>query len=255
MPIRILAHRGASRAAPENTLAAFAAALRAGADGIELDVRLSRDGVPVVIHDATLDRTTDGRGPVSDATAAELSARDAGSWFGPEFRSERVPVLSDVLQLFGRDLEFRVEIKHDTFRGARFTAQQVTDVIRRYHPDPAAVWISSFNPGVLAWCRRLAPEAGTARLFSPTASHRAARWHRGLGWMGVRAVDVPVAATVFRAGRDRIWESRLAVWRRRGFRLAAWTVDDPALLRPLKRLGFQWIITNNPEQLKNTCNS
>lgn len=269
-PPRILAHRGASRVAPENTVAAFEAARHAGADGIELDVRLSRDHVPMVIHDATLDRTTAARGPAAARTAGELAALDAGSWFDPSFRDETIPRLGDVLEMFHRDLEFRVEIKHGRFRSAGLVARTVIDAIRRHHPDPASVWISSFNPAVLWHCRRAAPEIPTARLFTPRASRRGARTHHGLGVMGVRGVDVPVAGTLFPAtgsasgrhgetagGREggRVWEKRLAGWRRRGFRLAAWTVDDPALAVSLKAFGFQWIITNVPDRLKNTCNS
>ena len=88
MTVIVLAHRGYSAKAPENTMAAFELALAVGADGIELDVHMTRDGEIVVIHDDTLDRTTNGKGPVSDQTMAELRELDAGSWFSPEFAGE-----------------------------------------------------------------------------------------------------------------------------------------------------------------------
>jgi glycerophosphoryl diester phosphodiesterase len=95
--LRVGGHRGASAAAPENTYAAFDAAIAEGAAFTETDVRLSSDGQLVLVHDPTLDRTTDGRGPVASLTLSELQALDAGSWFGPAFAGERVPVLTDFL--------------------------------------------------------------------------------------------------------------------------------------------------------------
>src|SRR6185295_20215055 len=105
-----IAHRGASGRAPENTPAAFAAALALGAEAIELDCQLSADGEPVVIHDETLERTSDGRGPVGDRTAAELDQLDAGSWFGPEFRGERIPRLAAVLDQVRDRVTLNVEM-------------------------------------------------------------------------------------------------------------------------------------------------
>ena len=112
MTVIVLAHRGYSAKAPENTMAAFELALAVGADGIELDVHMTRDGEIVVIHDDTLDRTTNGKGPVSDQTMAELRELDAGSWFSPEFAGERIPTLKLVLELIkDKDVLLNIEIK------------------------------------------------------------------------------------------------------------------------------------------------
>ncbi len=109
----VVAHRGNSAIAPENTMAAVEAAIRSGAGSIELDVQLTRDRVPVVIHDAVLERTTDGSGPVAATRARELTALDAGSWFGPAFAGERVPRLDDVLDAVARtrDVHLLLELK------------------------------------------------------------------------------------------------------------------------------------------------
>src|SRR5436190_2153545 len=96
MPPLILAHRGASAYAPENTLAAFRLAREYGADGIELDVQLTRDHVPVVIHDDTVDRTTSSKGRVAALTVAEISRLDAGSWKNQDYQDERIPTLAQV---------------------------------------------------------------------------------------------------------------------------------------------------------------
>ncbi|MBO3736097.1 glycerophosphodiester phosphodiesterase [Actinoplanes flavus] len=107
-----VAHRGYSTVAPENTLPAFAAALRAGATFVEFDVRVTRDGVPVVIHDRTVDRTTDGSGRVWDLTYDEIAELDAGSWFGAGFTGLRVPTLAETLDLLAPGpAEILVEIK------------------------------------------------------------------------------------------------------------------------------------------------
>ncbi len=108
---RIGAHRGGAAYAPENTLASFAEGLRRGADMLELDVHLARDGELVVIHDHDLARTTDGRGYVHHHTAAELQRLDAGSWFAPRFAGERIPTLEEVIALVARQAYLTVEVK------------------------------------------------------------------------------------------------------------------------------------------------
>ena len=107
----IIAHRGYRQKYPENTLAAFQAAMAAGAQMIELDVMLSRDRRPVVVHDDTLERTTNGTGAVKDFTLEELKKLDAGSWFEPRFADQRLPELSEVLALAGGRTRVNIEIK------------------------------------------------------------------------------------------------------------------------------------------------
>ncbi|MDQ3693322.1 MAG: hypothetical protein M3464_06820, partial [Chloroflexota bacterium] len=105
------AHRGAAAYAPENTLAAFAEGIRRGADMLELDIHLSREGEVVVIHDHTVDRTTDGRGYVHDLTVADLKRLDAGAWFDPRFAGERIPTLREVIEHVDRRLPLTIEVK------------------------------------------------------------------------------------------------------------------------------------------------
>jgi len=112
----IIAHRGYRAKYPENTLASFEAALDAGAQMIELDVRMSRDRKLVVIHDATVDRTTDGKGPVKDHTLEVLKQLDAGCWFHPRFKGEHVPALDEVLDRFQSRTLINIEIKADTYK-------------------------------------------------------------------------------------------------------------------------------------------
>jgi glycerophosphoryl diester phosphodiesterase len=148
----IIAHRGFEKQYPENTLPAFQAATEAGAQMIELDVMLSRDRKPVVIHDATLERTTTGYGPVNDYTTEELKQFDAGSWFHPRFANERLPLLSEVLELVGRRIIVNIEIKthaHETHYPPDAIEKQVVELVSQKDLLDS-VLISSFSVDVLA---------------------------------------------------------------------------------------------------------
>ncbi len=160
-----IAHRGASSYAPENTFAAFDYALELGVRHVELDVHFSRDGHLVVIHDDTLDRTTDGTGRVADRTLAELRSLDAGAWFGAEYGGERIRTLAEVFERYKGRLHFHVEIKARAEGLASRTADMVrahglgSDVtitsfwkpcieeVRAYAPELASGWLAPMGPG------------------------------------------------------------------------------------------------------------
>ncbi|MDR9402931.1 MAG: glycerophosphodiester phosphodiesterase family protein [Halothece sp. Uz-M2-17] len=113
MTYQLIAHRGYSAIAPENTLASFQAALEQPIIGVEFDVHLSRDGIPVVIHDATVERTTNGQGNIAAKTLTELQSLDAGSWFDPSFSQETIPRLDEVLELFSASSVYLyIELKY-----------------------------------------------------------------------------------------------------------------------------------------------
>ncbi|MCL7453535.1 MAG: glycerophosphodiester phosphodiesterase, partial [Anaerolineae bacterium] len=119
------AHRGASHEAPANTLAAFELAAEMGADGIELDVHLSRDGELVVIHDFSLEGTTNGHGRVGDRTLPELKALDAGSWFDPRLAVQRIPTLQEVIDAVAARLLLNIELKSDSWQDHGLAAAAV----------------------------------------------------------------------------------------------------------------------------------
>ncbi len=147
----LIAHRGYRARYPENTLAAFDAAINAGFPMIELDVTLSKDRRVVVIHDETLDRTTDGSGPVSDRTLKELKELDAGTWFHPDFNGERLPELSEVFDLVGDRALVNIEVKTYCFETEcreDGIEQQVMDLVRSRNMVDR-VLISSFNGEIL----------------------------------------------------------------------------------------------------------
>ena len=139
----VMAHRGFSSKAPENTMAAFTLALDAGAEGIELDVHLTKDGEVVVIHDHTLARTTNGTGLVADLTLAELQELDAGLWFSPEFKGERLPSLREVLELL-KEHNVLLNVETKAALGYEQLNEKLASLLDEY-----AMWektiISSFN--------------------------------------------------------------------------------------------------------------
>jgi len=229
----LYAHRGASAHAPENTLAAFHAALETEADGVELDVHLSADGVPVVIHDATLERTTDGLGAVGNWPAAGLATLDAGSWFAPEFAGESVPTLGEVLALLSGRLRVNIEVKDVA------AALATLEVLREF---PAVdVILSSFDHMTLQVLRRADAQVPLAVLSDE------------LGWRRLipRALELYASAVHRRA--DLISRPLLMASRAAGLPVLAWTVDDPGQARSLLRAGVAGLFTNDPAGLRMAC--
>ncbi|MFC4076583.1 glycerophosphodiester phosphodiesterase [Salinithrix halophila] len=163
-PITVYAHRGFSAVAPENTMVAFRKAAEAGAHGLELDVHFTRDDQIVVIHDETVKRTTDGKGKVRELTLEEIRRLDAGSWFDGEFRGEKIPLLSEVLELVAdRGLSVNIELKNNktAYPGLE---EAVLEWIGRFGLVDRTV-ISSFNHYSLRKIRDLRPEVDAAILY------------------------------------------------------------------------------------------
>ena len=219
-------HRGASAVAPENTLAAFFVAQEDGADGLELDIHLSRDGVPVVIHDETVDRTTDGRGAVETFALRELQALDAGGWFAEDFAGETVPMLETVLDLFSGRLRLNLEVK-DVRAG-----QVVIEMLQGY--PRADVLLSSFNWRLLKTLRESTPSLPMAVLLET------ADWHRAL------AVAEIIRAEALHPRLDRVSRGLVQQCREKQPDVSVWTVDDLLVLRRFQRIGVSRIFSNNP---------
>lgn len=225
----IWAHRGDSRHAPENTLAAFRAAEAAGADGVELDVHLTRDGVPVVIHDDTVDRTTAGQGAVARKRLRELRRFDAGSWFGPSFAGERIPTLEEVLIWAEARLKLNIEIK---------TAEAGRAVLCLVGAHPRArVLVSSFDHRLLEKIRGSASVIPLGFLSDSPFPHREI----------ARAAEC--SAESFHPRHDRISGPAISACRRYGMTVYPWTVDEVPRFRQLKRSGVDGVFTNDPGAL------
>ncbi len=233
----IFAHRGARDVAPENTLAAFDAAIQAGADGIELDVRRCRTGEVVVMHDEVVDRTTNGSGRVETISLEMLRLLDAGSWFAQEFRDERIPTLAETLDLVGHRLLVNIEIKATRLRSDGLEAEVVQLVRERDMQD--RVIISSFNPAVLIRLKRLAPELPRGLLYAPD-----------LPVYLSRAWAVPlIRPCALHPHYSMVTEHSVREARRAGYRVNAWTVNEDHDMMRLINLGVDGIITDHPGRL------
>jgi glycerophosphoryl diester phosphodiesterase len=242
----ILGHRGASALTPENTLAAFARAIGDGADGIEFDVRLSRDQVPVVIHDETLRRTARIDRLVSALTAAELQEVDVGSWFDraqqpTSFAGEKLPTLAQVFDLFTANQgRLYVEMKCDADEGPAL-ASAVRRLTRETQMADRVV-VESFDLKAIAEIKRLDAGIRTAALFEPKLS-RPISILRKLRMVdaacGVGADEIALHHTL--AGARVIEKAK-----RENLEIVLWTVDDPKWIRRARSLGVKALIANNP---------
>jgi glycerophosphoryl diester phosphodiesterase len=173
-PPWIIAHRGYPYKYPENTLAAFQAAVTAGVPMVELDVMLSRDHKPVVIHDATLERTTNGHGAVNDFTLDELKQLDAGSWFDPQFADQRLPELSEVLDLVNGRTRVNIEIKAQAYEHrhpADAIEKQVVAMVKKKNLLDS-VLISSFEIDILVQLASMEDPPAIALISQTPASKR-----------------------------------------------------------------------------------
>lgn len=229
----MIAHRGLSAHAPENTLVAFRMALERGADGIELDLQPSADGVPMVIHDATLERTTDGRGAVRERTAREIQQYDAGGWFHPDFAGERVPTLYEVFEAFGTRLRYNLELKVLGVDDQRIVAP-VIEAIRAFGLSEQ-VLISSFFLPALNWVKAIAPEIPCALIIpQPKPNQQALSW-----W------TFPLPFEAFHPHDSVVKAEHVAHVRQGGKRVGVWTVNDLARKAELTAWGVDVILTDS----------
>jgi glycerophosphoryl diester phosphodiesterase len=246
----ILGHRGSSASAPENTLAAFSRALNDGADGIEFDVRLSRDGVPIVIHDATLKRTGGVDQLVSELSAAELQEIEVGSWFARSgkssdtFSGEKLPTLAQVFELFADNRGvLYIEMKCDAHEGPAL-AEAVVRFCRNSQMTDRIV-VESFDLAAIREVKKIDLEIRTAALFEPKLSRPISTVRR------LKMVD-----TALDAGADEIALHYTVAGRRviekaqrEGLEVVVWTVDEAAWIARARSLGVKALIANDPGKM------
>jgi glycerophosphoryl diester phosphodiesterase len=248
----IIAHRGASASAPENTLAAFRLAHDEGADGVEFDVRLARDGVPVCIHDFTLTRTARRREQVSALTSRELAETDAGSWFNlkrpraarPAYAREHVPTLDAALGLLHAWARaVYVELKLEPGEDCAPLVARVVESIRRHGLEDRAV-VESFRLEAVAEVKRVAANVLTAALFERSLKRPAPSARRVIE----RAISC--GADELALQRTLARPALVAAARRAGLRTLVWTADHPVWARRALSLGLRAIITNHPARMR-----
>jgi glycerophosphoryl diester phosphodiesterase len=230
----VFAHRGASAHAPENTLAAFELALTEGADAIELDVKLSADGQVVVIHDATVDRTTGAHGKVKDMTLAELRALSAGTFVSSKFSTEKIPMLEEVFEAVGRRTIINVELtNYNTPRD--HLVESVCMLVKRFNLQKRVIF-SSFLASNLSKARSYLPEVQCGLLAMP---RWLGLWARSFGFaFGDYAALHPHLADVSPQQVQRV--------RRLKRRVHVWTVNKETDMRRLFDWGVDGIFTDDP---------
>ncbi|MCY3723793.1 hypothetical protein F4X88_08200 [Candidatus Poribacteria bacterium] len=227
-----IAHRGASGTAPENTLAAFKKAIEIGVDAVELDLHGTADGEVVVIHDTSLDRTTNHQGHVNQTTLERIRRADAGGWFSPEFVGEPVPTLVEALECIAKKTIAVLEIKDPLI------AEAVVARIRETGTRDLTV-IISFHTAVLQTVRALEPRIPTGWLIGDHNNHASPiQLCQQLGELGSNLLNV---------NHHLITAEFAYEVQRRGIALWCWTVDDISRMREMEAFGVQGITSNYPE--------
>jgi glycerophosphoryl diester phosphodiesterase len=234
----IFAHRGACALAPENTISSFELAVTHEADAIELDTKLSSDGVAMVIHDPTLDRTTNGTGKVNEHTLAELKALDAGSKFNPKFAGEKLPTLEDVFEAVGKKVLVNVELTNYSSPNDDLIAK-VADVVKRQNMQDRVLF-SSFLPKNLKMMKVLLPDTPVALLCL-----------EGLGGFFSRSIFLKnVSPSIIHPYLADVNPDYVQMEHRRNRRVHVWTVNADQDIKKMMSMRVDGIFTDDPQKAR-----
>jgi len=237
----ILAHRGDLAHAPENTLPAFQQALQKGADGVELDAKLTSDGHVIVIHDSTVDRTTDGTGRVASFTLEAIRKLDAGKWFNEKFTGTKVPLLEEVFEIVGKDKMINIELTNYYFTPRDGLVVKVCELIKR-HNNQSQILFSSYLPSNLKIAAQTLPEIPRGLL---AMRGLVGLWARSFGFMfgDYQALHPHIS----NASKEQVQRAH-----RIKRRVHVWTANTPEEINQLKEWGADGIITDDPQIVVHT---
>ncbi len=237
----VIAHRGASMYAPENTIAAFDLAVEMGADAVELDTMLTADGIPIVIHDHSLGRTTNASGSVSSTTVAEIKLLDAGSVFDDRFTGEKIPTLEEVFSAVGKKILINVELKNYASPFDRLP-EAVVDLVREKGLTDR-VLLSSFNPIALIKAQRASPEIRRAALI-------------GAGPKFVRVLlEAFTKYSAIHPEVSLVNQEFVIKYHTAGQKVNVWTVNEESEMMKLLSIGVDGLITAVPDIAKKVIES
>jgi len=233
----ILAHRGDCARAPENTLPAFLQAAQKGADGVELDAKLTADGHVIVIHDATVNRTTNGKGKVSALSLDQIRSLDAGAWFDSKFSDAKVPLLEEVFEALGKNVLINIELTN--YANPKDNLVEKVCLLINKHNNHQQIIFSSFFASNLKFAAALLPSVPRGLLAMPGVL---GTWARSFGFMfGDYAALHPHHSNVSREQIQRAHRVKR--------RIHTWTVNDPQEALRLKDWGVDGLITDDPQAL------
>lgn len=238
----IIAHRGASAYAPENTMSAFRKAVDLSADGIEFDVKRTLDGEMVIIHDQTLERTTNGTGRVIEKKLDELRELDAGSTFSAEFKGERIPLLVEVIEEFSNKLLLNIELtNYGSIRDG--LAEKAAILVKKMGKEKSVIF-SSFHPYNLIVCRRILPTVPCALLTLPGK----------IGWMFRTNLMNWISPEVIHPFYKDVDHNYIERQHRRNRRVNVWTVNTEMEIKKMLLNNVDGIITDDPFLAKRLIN-
>ncbi|MEZ8823655.1 glycerophosphodiester phosphodiesterase family protein [Vibrio amylolyticus] len=232
----ITGHRGAATLAPENTLASIEAAAKAGASWVEIDTQLSADNVPVVFHDKTVNRCTNGKGKISDLDIATLKSLDAGSWFSEDFVGEAIPTLEEALdKCVELDLTLNLELKTYDDKTITDLVEQVVAVVKRKHYPIDKLLFSSFSKEALTICQSIMPDVKRGFICEV--------WNDA-------SLDSIAPLDCFSVHIDhQILDASIAKQiKDAGLILKIWTLNAPEKAEKFRQLGVDYIITDMPNK-------
>jgi glycerophosphoryl diester phosphodiesterase len=236
----IYAHRGASAHAPENTISAFLLAIEHGADGIEFDIKVTRDGRVIVLHDQTLQRTTTGSGDLKNSTFDELRKLDAGSKFSTKFSNEKIPTLEEVFEAVRNRIGINIELTNYATPGDDLI-EKVAKILATVK-DTSKVMFSSFNWGNLKKARKLCPEIPCGLLSLPGIA----------GWFSRSYFTRNVPHEAIHPYFAAVNRNNVKSWHQQGYKVNIWTVNEPIEMLRLKDIGVDMIMTDDPALARST---
>ncbi|MGL4997723.1 MAG: glycerophosphodiester phosphodiesterase [Cetobacterium sp.] len=234
--MEILAHRGSSGSAPENTISAFKKAILDGCDGFEFDVQQTKDGKMVVFHDWTLERTSNGKGYLREHTLEELKMLDAGSWFHKKFSGERIPTLEETLDIIPNHLLINIELKEE-FSCERESEKILSDILKKYKNKN--IIVSSFSHNLLKNLKQLDSSIKIGLLVE---SHllNLDKYIENLGF------DI----VAYHPSKSFISKNDIKYLKSKNIDINVWTVNSIKDAKALKNMGATRIITNFPRELR-----
>lgn len=240
----IIAHRGAMAYAPENTIASFRIALELGANALELDLRQTKDGRLIVIHDASVNRTTNGKGNVDDYSFETIRDLDAGSWFDKKFNFERIPELQEVINMLSDSVFIIKELKegNETYNKIE---EKVVSLIRQNKIERQTI-LKSFDPNVLKRLRKIAPDIPLCYVYTFRIPWLGMIIDRGISFKSIWNIDVEYLQP------HRFFLSRSFVKKAQfqGFKVIAWGVESESAILEALDFGVDGIETNYADKVK-----